>query len=234
MIFVSHLDGRRARSSSSGWACMRTRDRTASSSARPFLIRSSSASISQTTTLGFRGYAGSAGILIRPSRNIGFAISGRKGQKIEARSDATAVSEANVPDRVGFAIAYEGIPGSSISVHAAQGYVVEHEWISALLQRLQSMPGKVDSAWSHSARALLRDRLCCDWERVIARCHFSQPDEKVKELSFAGGIGAQFFRNRATFDMTLRARDDAQPMQRHSCDAKERAYILSFGLRVRP
>jgi hypothetical protein len=54
----------------------------------------------------------------------------------------------------------------------------------------------------------------------------------VKELSFMGGIGTQFFRNRATFDVTFeragRTVDDSD------VDAKERAYILSFGLRVRP
>ena len=53
----------------------------------------------------------------------------------------------------------------------------------------------------------------------------------MKELSFAGGIGAQFFRNRANFDVTL---ERAGRKVNGNVDAKERAYILSFGLRVRP
>ena len=53
----------------------------------------------------------------------------------------------------------------------------------------------------------------------------------MKELSFAGGLGAQFFRNRAQFDVTL---ERAGRKVQGDVDAKERAFILSFGLRVRP
>jgi hypothetical protein len=60
---------------------------------------------------------------------------------------------------------------------------------------------------------------------------FLAAGEEVKELSFAGGIGAQFFRNRANFDVTL---ERAGRKVNGNVDAKERAYILSFGLRVRP
>src|SRR5206468_1979191 len=57
--------------------------------------------------------------------------------------------------------------------------------------------------------------------------------DKVKELSFAGGIGAQFFRNRAAFDFTLE-RAGRSASAASLSGVKERAYILSFGLRVRP
>jgi hypothetical protein len=60
---------------------------------------------------------------------------------------------------------------------------------------------------------------------------FLAAGSEVKELSFAGGIGAQFFRNRATFDVAL---ERAGRKTDGSVDARERAYILSFGLRVRP
>jgi hypothetical protein len=188
------------------------------------------ASISQTTTLGFRGYAGSAGILVRPSRNIGFALSARKGQKIETRGDSSAVSEANVPDRIGFAIAYEGIPGSSISVHAAKDM-----WSS--LNGLGSEAATAVDAWeggfgveSLGPRVIGRQTVL----RLGSRYRtlpFLAAGEEVKELSFAGGIGAQFFRNRANFDVTL---ERAGRKVEGNVDAKERAYILSFGLRVRP
>jgi hypothetical protein len=55
---------------------------------------------------------------------------------------------------------------------------------------------------------------------------------KVNELSFAGGIGTQFFRNRATFDIGLERASRTPDVS--SVGARERAYILSFGLRVRP
>lgn len=188
------------------------------------------ASISQTTTLGFRGYAGSAGILVRPSRNIGFAISGRKGQKIEARNTDSAVSEANVPDRIGFAVAYEGIPGSSISAHASK-----EMW--SQMNGLGSSAATAVDTWeggfgleSLGPRIIGRQTVL----RLGSRYRtlpFLAAGEEVKELSFAGGLGAQFFRNRATFDVTL---ERAGRKVQGDVDAKERAFILSFGLRVRP
>ena len=189
------------------------------------------ASISQTTTLGFRGYAGSAGILVRPSRNIGFAVSGRKGQKIEARNADSAVSEANIPDRIGFAVAFEGIPGSSISAHASK-----EMW--SKINGLGSAAGAtaVDT-WeggfgveSLGPRIMSRQTVL----RLGSRYRtlpFLAAGEEVKELSFAGGVGAQFFRNRAQFDVTL---ERAGRKAEGNVDAKERAFILSFGLRVRP
>jgi hypothetical protein len=60
---------------------------------------------------------------------------------------------------------------------------------------------------------------------------FLAADSEVKELSFAAGIGAQFFRNRAALDIAL---ERAQRKADASVDARERAYLLSFGLRVRP
>ncbi|HVF40059.1 MAG TPA: hypothetical protein VM939_09165, partial [Gemmatimonadaceae bacterium] len=62
---------------------------------------------------------------------------------------------------------------------------------------------------------------------------FQAASDDVEELSFSGGVGAQFFRNRAAFDMTLQysARSAAAAVLE---SAKERAFILSFGLRVRP
>ena len=188
------------------------------------------ASISQTTTLGFRGYAGSAGILVRPSRNIGFAVSGRKGQKIEARNADSAVSEANVPDRISFALAYEGIPGSSISAHASK-----EMW--SRINGLGSAATTAVDTWeggfgieSLGPRIMARQTVL----RLGTRYRtlpFLAAGEEVKELSFAGGIGAQFFRNRAQFDVTL---ERAGRKVDGDVDAKERAFILSFGLRVRP
>jgi hypothetical protein len=189
------------------------------------------ASISQTSTLGFRGYAGSAGILLRPSKNFGFALSGRKGAKLEARSPDSAVSKADVPDRIGFAMAYEGIPGSSISVHGSK-----EMWSS--LNGLGSSAATAVDTWeggvgveSLGPRIIGRQTVL----RLGSRYRtlpFLAAGEEVKELSFAGGIGAQFFRNRANFDVTLERA--GRKVNGSDVDAKERAYILSFGLRVRP
>lgn len=187
------------------------------------------AAITQVNTLGFRGYAGSAGVLIRPSRNIGFALSGRKGMSIEARNADSAVSKADVPDRYGFAVAYEGIPGSSISAHVAR-----ETWSS--LNSLSS--AQATDSWeggfgieSLGPRLINRQTVV----RVGTRYRtlpFLAAGSEVTELSFAAGLGAQFFRNRATFDVTLERA--GRKAKEADVEAKERSYILSFGLRVRP
>jgi len=185
--------------------------------------------ITQVTTLGFRGYAGSAGVLIRPSRNIGFALSGRKGFSIEARSADSAVAEADVPDRYGFGVAYEGIPGSSISAHISRDM-----WSS--LNTLSS--AEATDTWeggmgieSLGPRIMNRQTVL----RIGGRYRtlpFLAAGSEVTELSFAAGLGAQFFRNRATFDFALERA--GRKAKESDVGATERSYILSFGLRVRP
>jgi hypothetical protein len=187
--------------------------------------------VSQTNTLGFTGFAASAGVLIRPSRNFGVALSGRKGAKIEARGADSAVSKANIPDRVGGALSYDGIPGSSISVRVA------HETWSRLNGLGSSAADAVDT-WeggvgleSLGPRLLSRQSVL----RLGARYRtlpYLAAGEEVKELSFAAGLGMQFFRNRATFDVAVERA--ARSVDSSALDARERAYILSFGLRVRP
>lgn len=191
-------------------------------------------SISQTTTLAFTGYGVSGGILVRPSRIVGIGISGLKGAKISARTGGdTLVSEANIPDRISAGISYEGIPGSSISAHVAR-----ETW-----SKMNGLSGPLGStaadAWDSGLGVEAIGPRISDRTTILrlgARYRtlpFLAANEKVKELSFAAGVGAQFFRNRAAFDMTL------QRAMRSSDAAslggvKERAYIFSFGLRVRP
>ena len=185
--------------------------------------------ISQVTTLGFRGYAGSAGIMIRPSRNFGFAVSGRKGAKIEARNADSAVAKANIPDRFGFGFAYEGIPGSSISAHVSRDMWSRMNDLSSA-EAVDTWEGGFGIE-SLGPRLIQRQTILRIGTRYRTLPYLAAGSE-VSELSFAGGIGTQFFRNRATFDVTLER--SGRKAKDSDIGARERAYILSFGLRVRP
>lgn len=187
--------------------------------------------VSQTATLGFTGFAGSAGAVVRPSRLVGIGVTARKGASIESRSGDTTVSKADVPDRIAAAISYNGVPGSSISAHVGREF-----WSG--LNGLGSDAATAVDTWEGGLgvetlgpRVAQRQTLL----RLGARYRtlpFLAAESEVNELSFAAGVGAQFFRNRATFDVTLERA--ARSPEASSVDAKERAYILSFGLRVRP
>ena len=185
--------------------------------------------ISQVTTLGFRGYAGSAGIMVRPSRNFGFAVSGRKGASIEARSADSAVAEANIPDRFGFGFAYEGIPGSSISAHVSRDMWSRMNGLSSA-EAVDTWEGGFGIE-SLGPRLIQRQTVLRIGTRYRTLPYLAAGSE-ISELSFAGGIGTQFLRNRATFDVTLER--SARKAKDSDIGARERAYILSFGLRVRP
>jgi hypothetical protein len=191
------------------------------------------ATVSQLHTIGFQGFAVSGGILVRPSKNFGIALSGRKGGTLEAHKDedstTSRISSAKVPDRYGAAFSFDGIPGSTIAVHVSRDM-----W--SKLNGLGSEAATAVDTWEEGAgieslgpRILQRQSVL----RIGARYRtlpFLASNAEVKELSFAAGIGAQFFRNRASFDVGLeRAQRKADGV-----DARERAYILSFGLRVRP
>ena len=187
--------------------------------------------ISQVSTLGFTGFAASAGILLKPSSIFGFSLAARKGFGIEARAGDSTVSEANVPDRYSAAMSFEGIPGSSISAHVARD-----TW--SRLNGLGSAAATAVDGWEGGVgietlgpRIVARQTVL----RLGGRYRtlpFLAGGSEVDELSLGGGIGAQFFRNRATFDFS--AERASRSPRLSSVDASERAYIFSFGLRVRP
>lgn len=190
-------------------------------------------SITQNTTLGFTGYAVSAGMVIRPSRVIGIGLSALKGATISAHARDTLVSQANIPDRISAGISYEGIPGSSVSAHVSR-----QTW-----SKLNGLAGPLGSAaadaWDSGVGVEAVGPRLSDRQTILrlgARYRtlpYEAGGQKVKELSFGGGIGAQFFRNSAAFDLTLERAlrsSDAASLS----GLRERAFIFSFGLRVRP
>jgi hypothetical protein len=189
--------------------------------------------ITQTSTLSFTGYGVSAGILVRPSHILGIGLSGMKGGSLTSRAGDTVVTKANIPDRISAGISYEGIPGSSISAHLA------HESWSKMNGLASPLGSVAADGWDGGLGVEAIGPRIAERTTVLrlgARYRtlpFLAADAKVKEISFAAGLGAQFFRNRAAFDMTLQRAmrsSDASSLG----DVKERSYIFSFGLRVRP
>lgn len=188
-------------------------------------------SITQVSTLGYTGFGASAGVLVRASRHFGFGVSARKGFGIEAKQGDSVVSEADIPDRISGGVSYEGIPGSSISVNLSRDL-----WSS--MNGLGSEDATAVDTWEAGfgvealgPRLVQRQTVL----RLGARYRtlpFLAADSEIAELSFGGGIGAQFFRNRATFDVSFERA--GRTADTSSLDVSERAYIFSFGLRVRP
>ncbi len=190
-------------------------------------------SISQTTTLAYTGYGVSGGVLFRPSRILGIGLSGLKGFQITSRTAAdTIVSTANIPDRLSAGISYEGIPGSSISARISREMWSKLNGLgTAATTALDSWDGGV-GVEAIGPRLSERQTVL----RLGARYRtlpFEVSGGKVKEISFGGGLGTLFYRNRAAFDITLeRAMRSADVSALDG--VRERSYIRSIGLHVRP
>ena len=188
-------------------------------------------SITQVSTLSYTGFGASAGVLLRPSRNFGLGLSARKGFGIEAEAGDSVVSEADIPDKITAGLSYEGIPGSSISVNVAREL-----WSS--MNGLGTENATAVDTWEGGLGLEALGPRIAQRQTVLrlgARYRtlpFLAAGSEVTELSFGGGIGAQFFRNRATLDMSFE-RAGRTP-DASALDVSERAYIFSFGLRVRP
>jgi hypothetical protein len=189
--------------------------------------------VSQVSNLDYTGSAVSGGVVIRPSSVISLALSGRKGLDLNARTGDTIVSSAKIPDRYGAAISFAGIPGATVSAQLARD-----RWSS--LNGLGSDEARAVDAWDAGGgietlgpKILERTILI----RLGARYRtlpFLAAGSEIRELSFAGGFGAQFSRNRAAFDVTLQHASRSPSGSGTLGDVRERAYTLSFGLRVRP
>jgi len=189
--------------------------------------------VSQVSNLDYTGSAVSGGVVIRPTSVFSLALSGRKGLDLNARAGDTIVSTAKIPDRYGAAISYGGIPGSTVSAQVGRDL-----WSS--LNGLGSDEARAVDAWDVGGgietlgpKILERTILI----RLGARYRtlpFLASGSEVRELSFAGGFGAQFSRNRAAFDVTLQHSSRSPDGSGTLGDIHERAYTLSFGLRVRP
>lgn len=190
-------------------------------------------SVQQASGLDYTGFAVSAGAIIHPSGLLAVALSARKGLKLDARTGDTIVTSANIPDRFGAGIAYAGITGATVSAQ-----ITRDQWSS--LNGLGSDAARAVDTWDSGfgieatgPRILERTILI----RLGARYRtlpFLAAGNEVNELAFAGGLGAQFSRNRAALDITVQRASRSTDASGELGSVRERAYTLSFGLRVRP
>jgi hypothetical protein len=143
------------------------------------------------------------------------------------------VTSAHIPDRYGAGISYAGISGATISAQVGRD-----QWSS--LNGLGSADAKAVDAWDtglgiEATGPRVLDRIVLI--RLGARYRtlpFVAAGAEVRELSFAGGLGAQFSRNRAAFDITLQRASRSTDASATVGSVRERAFTLSLGLRVRP
>ena len=192
----------------------------------------------QDTTISYRGTALSAGVEVRLGRVAAVAASARLGGSIRAESGDNSIGHANVPNRFGVTVAYLGVANSVIALRTAYD-----KWSS--LDGLGRASLRAVDAWDTSLGAdIAGPRIGADralmlriggrWRTLpfavtpVENGTTGTPRE-VRERSLSLGLGTTFARGRVAGDIgVVRAARDA------GLSVDERAWILSFGMSVRP
>jgi hypothetical protein len=198
-------------------------DPTDTSTTNPFL------QLNQARTLSFSGIGLSAGAEWRPLRPVLLAVSGRHGGTLRLNAGDTLVRSARIPDRLGGAVVFDGIPGTTLTAR-----VNWEQWSS--LDGLVSSEVRTFDATEYSAGAdvagprLLGRALMLRVGGRRRTLPFSAAGAKVDETAFAAGFGLPLAGERAMMDF------GAQRASRSASGvgASERSWTIGLGFTVRP
>lgn len=192
--------------------------------------------------ISYGGSAVSGGFEARIGSTWQFGAAVRRGGGITAEAGDTLLSRARIPLRAGAGISYAGIQGATFSVRAAY-----EEWSS--LRPLGTENLTAFDAWDFGAGAEVTGprigrRLVMlragGRQRTLP---FGAAGTKVDEFTVSTGLGIPIAVDRAILDVGVaRATRKADGLSFEAGDfvsggvggVRETAYILSFGLRVRP
>ncbi|MGQ0765919.1 MAG: hypothetical protein ACT4OZ_09660 [Gemmatimonadota bacterium] len=179
-------------------------------------------------TLAYSGTGISVGVVANPARWISLGASLRRGGNLDLHVLDTLRSSAGVPDRLGFSTRVEPLTGLSLYGSADRTLWSDMEGLGSI-----SSTG-VDSweygigaefagttartvGWAYSAGFRTRD------------LPFEAAGSVVKERLLTAGVSVPLAGPRATIDLAL------QRATRSATDVtRERAWLMSFGLTVRP
>lgn len=185
--------------------------------------------LDRALTLSYAGNGASAGVLVMPVQGLSLAASIRQGGVMKLRIADTVRTEAKVPNRYGLGVRVDAIPGLTLF-----GGADRNEW--SRMNDLGSATANATDSWEYSggveftgprARALTSRSYSLGFRQ--RDLPFAAAGATVGERIFSGGASVPLAGGRAMLDLALqRAQRDA------AGGVKERAWLLSFGLTVRP
>lgn len=192
-------------------------------------------------TLSFSGGGVSLGTVLQLSRDISVAASARKGTDLRIRSGDTLLRPVGqVPDRAGAAVAYTGITGTTLAARLdwtgwssmagiAGSSVQPEDQVEYGVGADVAGPRVGDRAIMLRAGFRARDLpfgvRVADASRPTPPNYFFSP---VSENEITAGFGIPLAYERSMLEVA------AQRASRSGAGAKETAWILTFGLTVRP
>lgn len=182
----------------------------------------------EVANVSYGGTAISAGLEVDVLPKLNLAVSGRKGGRATMYVNDTAATRGNIPDRYSGSITFEGLPGTILAARYSRERWSQMASLSASGARATDATDVsvgAESAGPHLGgfplllRAGIRKR---DLPFLVG-------GTPVREVSFGGGLGLPIAYDRVTFDLAV-----LRSNRTGVAGVSERAYNLSFGLRVRP
>lgn len=184
-------------------------------------------SLSTRTQIGYSGFATSIGAEWRPARTIALALSGRVGGDMSAYVEDERRSTAKAPNRIGGAVAYSGIRGTSVAAR--------YEWQGwSNMGGLGSGRVTASDTWEAGVGVetggprvfgiTLPVRVGGRWRTLP----FSADGSEVREAGVGAGFGVPLLLGRSNLDFAV------QRVVRTGEAARERSWIGSLAVTVRP
>ncbi|WP_337170851.1 hypothetical protein [Gemmatimonas aurantiaca] len=161
----------------------------------------------------------------------GLAVVGsyRVGQSLDARIRDTVRTTAHVPDRLGAALRYDGIAGSTFSLGIEQ---VNWSKMAALGTGLTTAHDALNVRAGIEVQGPQFRGVPISFRGGYARNElpFSVTSDPVKETRYSAGIGLPVARDAASLDLSLQRANRVLG----SANVKESAWLFGIGLQIRP
>jgi opacity protein-like surface antigen len=196
---------------------------------REFADTTTFGSVTDSSRVTFFGRAISVGTEVQIVKGLAASASYRAGGRLQSRVTDTVRTRANVPDRLGAALRYDGIPGAIFAVGVEQ-----QRWSD--MQGLGSSLVQPHDATNFNAGAEISGprfmgsivQLRAGFAR--GTLPFGAHERTVKESRITGGFGLPLARDFASLDFSvqraLRSLDGGA--------GRESAWLLGVGIQIRP
>ncbi len=183
----------------------------------------------QTSTFNYSGSAVSFGLIATPIDHINLGVSGRYGFSMHVHEgDSTTVGDANVPNRISFSGAYDGITGTILSAR----YGIE-KW--SAMRGLGSAGLSVFDATEFSAGVetggprISAIPIAVRLGYRARQLPFGVGAQQVSETEFTGGVGIPLSSGRAALDLSI-----AHALRSANVGLSETGWIFSLGIAIKP
>jgi hypothetical protein len=184
--------------------------------------------LARQLTIGYLGNAFSLGATWRPHRQLAVAASMRTGGNLDVRIADTLVASGSMPNRFGFGVRFDGIPGTSLGISMERT-----QWSS--LGELSQTSLVANDSWEvgagiEAAGPKFRAVPVLFYLGYRKRdLPFSVAGEIVPETFYSGGAGLPLAGPRVILDLAIQ-RASRGPVS----GVSEKAWIVSLGFTVRP